>query len=108
MIPVVGGTVAGSMATLASGLAYVKGIIGAGAVAVLVSILLSPLVMLLLYRLAVTLAASVSELLSVGVTARLYRTYSRCFDLVIAVYTTSVLLYVFEIVLFTVSGVALA
>ena len=108
MIPVVGGTVAGSLATLASGLSYVRGIIGAGAVAVLVSIFLSPLVMLLLYRLAVTLAASVSEMLSVGVAARLYRAYARCFDLVIAVYTASVLLYLFEIILFSVSGVAIA
>ncbi len=108
MIPVVGGTVAGSMATLASGLAYVKGIIGAGAVAVLISIFISPLILLLLYRLAVTVAASLAGFLGVTAPARIYKVFSRAFDLVIAIYTTSVVLYIFEVVLFLVSGVAIS
>lgn len=108
MIPVVGGTVAGSMATLASGLSYVKGIIGAGAVAVLISIFLSPLVMLLLYRLALTVASSLADFLGVSAPARIYKVFARAFDLVIAVYTTSVVLYIFEVVLFCASGVAVA
>ena len=100
MIPVVGGTVSASLGTLASGLAYVKGIVGVGACAVILSILIAPLALLLLYRLLVSAAATLSECVGVVRCKRLYDVLRRGFDLFISVYAVSVLLFIFEIILF--------
>ena len=100
MIPVVGGTVSASLATLASGLAYVKGVIGIGASAVILTGVISPLVLLLLSRGAISIAITVSELVGGGVISRVYSAARKSFDLFIAVYALSVLLFLFEIILF--------
>jgi stage III sporulation protein AE len=107
MIPVVGGTVAASLATLASGIAYVKGVIGVGAAAVIITLFLSPLVLLLLYRGAISIASTVASMLSVGVAARLYDSLRRGVDLYIAIYAVSILIYIFEIILFVMTEVPL-
>lgn len=107
MIPVVGGTVAASLATLASGIAYVKGVVGVGAAAVIITLFLSPLVLLLLYRAAISVASTVASMLSVGVATRLYDSLRRGLDLYIAVYAVSILIYIFEIILFVMTEVPL-
>lgn len=104
MIPVVGGTVSGALATLASGLAYVKGVVGVGALAVLLSMLLSPLVILILYRLAVSVAAGLSGYLGVRRAEGVLCAVRGAFDLYLAVYSISSVLFLFEIVLFMMSG----
>ena len=100
MIPVVGGTVSASLGTLASGLAYVKGVVGVGACAVILSILIAPLALLLLYRLLVSMAATLAECVGVARCKRLYEILRRGFDLFISVYAVAVLLFIFEIILF--------
>lgn len=104
MIPVVGGTVSGALATLASGLSYVKGVVGVGALAVLLSMLLSPLVILLLYRGAVSVAAGLSGYLGVRRAESLLSAVRGAFDLYLAVYAIASVLFVFEVVLFMMSG----
>lgn len=106
LIPVVGSTVSGALSTLASGLSYAKGIIGTGAVVTLISLIISPLLMLLLYRLALSVSIILSEF--VGKTAgKILGAYRFSIDLLIALYALSALIYVFEIILFIKIGVAL-
>lgn len=107
MIPVVGGTVAGALSTLASGLSYAKGIVGAGAIAVIVGIIISPLLLLLLYRLALSLAVILSDFLGVSGASRIFGSFRASFDSLIAVYALCSVLYIFNAVMFMKSGVAL-
>ena len=104
MIPIVGGTVSGALSTLASGLSYAKGVIGAGTVAVLVTTALAPLAVLLLYRLAFTVALRLCEGFS---TTAVIKSFASVLDMLIAVFSLSMLIFVFEIILMIKSGVAL-
>lgn len=104
LIPVVGGTVSASMATLWTGISYAKSIIGAGAVAVIISIFLSPLIMLLLYRTALSLAAGVAAAIGISRAERTLGVFRVAYDIYIAVFALASIIYIFEIALFAVSG----
>jgi stage III sporulation protein AE len=104
LIPVVGGTVSGAMATLATGLSYVKSVVGVGALAVMLSLLLSPLLLLLLYRGVLSLASGIAGYLGVSRAERLLSSVRGAFDLYLAVYAISSVIYVFEIALFMMVG----
>ena len=105
-IPVVGSTVSGALSTLASGLSYARGIIGGGAVAVLLISLLSPFLLMLIYRFALSLATSVADFFDARVAARVFGAFRYAADSVIAVYASLSVVYIFEVVLFLKSGVA--
>lgn len=105
IIPVVGGTVSGALSTLATGLSYAKDIIGSGAIGVMLVSSLSPLVVMLLYRLALSVAASLADTLSSGGAMRSLSAFRFAADTVIALYSLSVLTYIFEIILFMKGGV---
>ena len=107
LIPVVGSTVSGALSTLASGLSYAKGIIGGGAVAVILFFALSPLVVLLLYRLAFTVALTLSEMLNADCGV-IFTAYRSALDMALAIYALSTLIYLFEIIIFIKSGVNLS
>jgi stage III sporulation protein AE len=107
MIPVVGSTVSSALSTLASGISYVKGVVGGGSVFVLISLLLSPLVMILLYRLSLSFVSFLAEFFEVAAASKIFGVYLNSLDNVITVYSVSSLIYVFEIILFVKSGVAL-
>lgn len=104
LIPVVGGTVSGAMATLATGLSYVKSVVGVGALAVMLSLLLSPLILILLYRGAVSAASGIAGYLGASRAERLLSSVRGAFDLYLAVYAISSVIYVFEIALFMMVG----
>ncbi len=105
-IPIVGGTVSASLSTLASGLSYAKGIIGGASIFVILVLLLSPLLVLILYRLALSVSVSLAELLGIKAAANCFSSFRGAVDLAIAVYALSAILYIFEIILFIKSGVA--
>lgn len=107
LIPVVGSTVSGALATLASGLSYAKTVVGGGSVAVLLTLALSPLVMLLLYRLALSVAIALGGLTGADSAVRLFSAYRLSLDMATSVYALSWLVYLFEIILFLKMGVAL-
>ena len=107
LIPVVGGTVSGALSTLAAGLSYAKGIIGIGAIAVILGMALSPLILLLLYRLALSISLTLSELLGAAVMAKALSAFRFSLDSLIAVYALSAVIYIFEILLFVKIGVAM-
>lgn len=107
IIPVVGGTVSGALGTLAAGLAYVKDTVGVGAIAVSVTAALSPLVIMLLYRLALSLAATLSGLFCSAAAVRTLGAFRYAADSVTTVYSLSVLVYIFEVILFMKGGVSI-
>ncbi len=106
LIPVVGSTVSGAISTLASGLSYAKGIIGGGAILVIVYMAISPLALLLIYRLALTLANIFSDFAGAAVASRIFTSYRFALDMTVTVYALSALIYLFEIIIFTIIGVA--
>jgi stage III sporulation protein AE len=106
LIPVVGSTVSGAISTLASGLSYAKGIIGGGAILVMLYMAISPLAVLLIYRLALTLAGIFADFAASSVASRIFSSYRFALDMTVTVYSLSVLIYLFEIVIFILIGVA--
>ena len=107
MIPIVGNTVASTLATLAGGLALVKSTVGVGAIAVIISLALAPLVSLLLYRLAFTVAIVFLELFGSCDGVRSFSAFRSALDALSAVYSVSVVVCIIEIVIFLKSGGAL-
>lgn len=95
-IPVVGGAVSGALSTLAGGVGYATGVIGGGGVAALILLALSPLVRLLLYRFAFTLASLFYDSLSVGEGERTFSSLAYGLDALIAVYALGSVVYIFE------------
>lgn len=106
LIPVVGSTVSGAISTLASGLSYAKGIIGGGAIIVILYMAISPLVLMLLYRLGLTLAMIFTDFSGAAVASRIFGSYRFAIDMTITVYALSTLIYLFEIIIFIMIGVA--
>ena len=107
LVPVVGSTVSASLSTLASGISYAKGIIGAGAIFIMLLLFLSPLCVVLSYRLILSVFITLSEFLDTGAASRSYTAFRSSLDTLIAVYSLSAVVYIFEIVLFVKSGVPL-
>ena len=106
-IPVVGAAVSGALSTLVSGLTYAKSIIGAGGIAVILITSLSPLLMLLLYRVCILCASFFAEHCGRGGAIRIVNAIKFSIDSMIALYTTSALVYMIEIVMFMKGGVNL-
>ena len=105
-IPLVGGAVSSTLSLLAGGLGYAKGVIGAGAVGVLLYTFLAPLALLFVYRLSVGLARGCAELLGVPDVASL-GALAGFFDALIASVALSGALYLLQIVIFLTCGVNL-
>ncbi len=106
LIPVVGSTVSGAISTLASGLSYAKSIIGGGAILVILYMALTPLILLLIYRLALTLGGIFADFSGSAIASRIFSSYRYALDMTVTVYSLSTLIYLFEIIIFTVIGVA--
>lgn len=107
LIPVVGGTVSGALSTLAAGLSYVKGVIGVGSIWVLLSVFLSPLALLLMYRLMLSLSVSLSEIIGAKLSERCFSSFRFSLDTLISVHSLSLIIYIFQIILFVKSGVSI-
>lgn len=107
MLPVVGGTVSGALSTLVGGLAYAKDIVGAGAIVLILTASLSPLAIMLLYRLALSAVASLADALSATALSRSLSAFRFATDTVIVIYSLSALTYILEIILFMKGGVGL-
>ena len=106
-LPMVGGTVSASLSTLAAGLSYAMGVVGASAIIVLLMLFLSPLLLALGYRLALSVASGFAGLIGVASAEKSFSSFRSSFDILIGLYCLSSILYIFEIVLFIKSGVAI-
>lgn len=107
MIPIVGSTVASALATLGGGLAFIKSSVGASAVAVILVLSLSPLISLLLYRLAFSVSVIFLEFVGSAAGVRCFGAFRSALDALIAVYSISTLVCIVEVVVFVKGGAAL-
>ncbi len=107
MIPIVGSTVSGALSTVAGGVAYAKGIVGGGAIAVIASVLLSPLVTLIMYRLCFSVAAFIAGLCS-SENESFISLLGGVLDSLIAIYSLTAVIYVIELAVFLKGGAELA
>jgi stage III sporulation protein AE len=105
-IPIVGTTVASALGTLGGGLAFVKSSIGAASIAVVLLIALSPLLTLLLYRLSFSFCSLLLEFCATPEGVRCFSAFKSALDVLIAVYSASVLVCVVQLVVFLKGGVA--
>ena len=106
MIPIVGSTVASALSTLGGGMAYLKSTVGMGSVAVILVLSIAPLVSLLLYRLAISACLTYLEFSGSVGGVRCYSAFRAALDTLIAVYSTSVLVCIIEVVVFVKGGVS--
>lgn len=106
MIPIVGGTVSSTLATLASGISYAKSVVGVGAISAIVGICIAPLVRLILCRFSFEICIALSGFFSKSPTKYLSAMRS-ALDALMAVFSLSCVIYITEIVLFMRCGVAL-
>ena len=106
MIPIVGSTVASALSTLGGGMAYLKSTVGMGSVAVILVLSIAPLVSLLLYRLAISTCLIYLEFSGSAGGVRCYSAFRAALDTLIAVYASSVLVCIIEVVVFVKGGVS--
>ena len=105
LIPVVGSSVSGALSTLVGGISYVKSAIGVGAVVIVIGLISAPLITLLLYRTALSIATSFMELVGSVGGVRLFSAFRSAEDTLIATYTMLSIVYILQIILFIKSGV---
>lgn len=107
-VPIVGGAVSGALGILTSGVAYARGIVGGGAVAVILSLILSPLVTLLLYRVCLKAGVLFASVIPTDGTGAVLSAFAGALDVLIAAYTLTATVYIVELVAFLKGGVAVA
>ena len=68
--------------------------------------MLKEIVLMLLYRLGLTLAMIFTDFSGAAVASRIFGSYRFAIDMTITVYALSTLIYLFEIIIFIMIGVA--
>lgn len=100
MVPIVGGTVSGSLATVGASVGLVRSTAGIGVAAAILLPLFSVLAGLLLARMALSLLATLGTLFGTATPVRLLRGFRSLFDLCLAAAVFSAMLFVFIAALF--------
>jgi hypothetical protein len=86
-------------------LSYAGGIIGAGSVLAILSIALSPLILLLLYRIAMSCAGTLCRAVGGGVSC--ISGMAEALDALISVYVMTMIIYIFDIVAVVMGGASM-
>lgn len=105
LAPSVGAIIGASMSTISSGLAYARGVIGAGAIAAVLWIMLSPLALILLYRLAVSLCLGFADSLGVKPLSKSLSVMQYALDGLTSVFLISGVLFLLQLIIFIKCGV---
>jgi stage III sporulation protein AE len=100
MIPIVGGVVSGALGALLSGVGALTSSLGALSVAALLYICLSPLIMLLAYRLILGACIMMTSFSAASFAKRFFEAIRGALDCVIAVMASSLVLYIANITVF--------
>ncbi len=106
MLPIAGGTVSGALSTLVSGMSYYAGVVGGGAIAIIVLSAISPLVTLLMYKLALSVVMIFTSFVDCDAVEGGIKAVSGALDSLIALYSVTVVVYGFEIMMFLRQGIA--
>ena len=107
-IPIVGNAVSSALGIVAGGVSYARSIVGTGAIAVILSLVLSPLVTLLSYRLVMRVGGALCSWCSLDGCEGIFSSFLASLDSLIAVYSLTALIYVTELVAFLKGGVSIA
>lgn len=107
LLPIVGGTVSSALTTLTAGVSYLKSAMGVTSVAVILSVMLSPLVILLLYRGAISLVITVSGFFGSSAAVGMLSSIRASVDTVCAVFSLCAVTYVIQLTLFMRGGVVI-
>ena len=103
-VPIVGGAVSGALGIAIGGVSYARGIVGGGAIAVILSLMLSPLVLLFAYRLCLKAGAFFVSMCSAQECEGVLTSFIGSLDSLIAVYALSSVIYIVELVAFLKGG----
>lgn len=106
-IPIVGSTVSGVLSTLSGAVAQAGASVGVGAVAMLLISSAAPVILMLLYRLALSLCLSFLDFVGAAAGARALGAFRAALDALISVYTVALLIYILEIIIFIKGGASL-
>ncbi len=106
VIPIVGGSVGETLRTLASGVQYLKGVVGIGGIVLLFLLLLPTLLSLILTRLVFLLSTGVAEMLGCDREGRLLSELGGVYGTMIAVVSMSSVMFMLAFHLFVKTVVA--
>ncbi len=108
IIPVVGGSVGDTLRTVASGVGYLKSVVGIGGIVFLLLLLLPTLLSLLLTRLAFLLGSGVADLLGCEAEGKLLSELGSVWGCMIAVVAMSSVMFILGLTIFVKTTVAAA
>ena len=101
MIPVVGGVVSGALGALISGVKLLSSTVGVVSVVAILSVISLPLIKLLFFRFCLFVCITVSSFSGGSFGAKFFGSVRGALDTLIAVYASSSLIYVLEIIIVT-------
>ena len=107
-VPIVGGTVSSALGLLIGGAGYARSIVGGGAIAAVLSLIISPLVSIVMYRLCLKLGLTFSSLISSDGCADVISSFLGAIDMLMAAYAFTSVVYIAELVAFLKGGVGYA
>lgn len=105
-IPIVGSTVSGALTVVAGGVAYARGIVGGGAIAVILTLMLTPAVTILAYRFCIRIGVLLCSVSGSG--EGVLSPFLFALDALLAVYSLTSVIYIVELVAFLKGGGAVA
>ncbi len=108
LIPVVGSSVSSALSTLAGGLAYAKSTVGVASISVILALSLTPLILLLLYRMVFGVAVLFLEYVDIPRGVRCFSAYKTALDSLIAVYVMSIIVCIIQLIVFMKGGASAA
>lgn len=107
-VPIVGSAISGVLGVAVGSVSYARGIVGGGSIAVILSLMLSPLVMLVAYRLCLKAAVFFTSVTSLDGCESIFTPFLGALDALIAVYAMTSVVYIGELSAFLKGGVGLA
>ncbi len=107
-IPIVGNAVSGALGIALGGVSYARGIVGGGAIAVVIILMLSPLVTILAYRMCLKAGIFFSSVCRIDGSGGVLSAFLGAVDTLVAVYSLTCFIYIAELVAFLKGGVSLA
>ena len=107
-IPIVGNAVSGALGLVAGGAYYARGLVGGGAVGVVLTLVISPLITLILYRLCIKLGLFFFSVTSLEVGTGALSSFLFAIDALIASYALTSAVYLVELLAFLKGGASFA
>lgn len=105
-IPIVGSTVSGALSTLTGALAEARAFVGVGSIAVIFVMAASPIIIMLAYRLALSVSMWLFDFVGSSGANSVFSAFRSALDALISLYSLSAVVYILEIAIFLRGGVS--